>query len=280
MIIDYIKARQAFQQIAELDETAFPLDRAALDLCLDDYPELDIRQYLYRLDTLAARVEVLTGKDRRAVNFISSINTVLFVQEGLRGNVEDYFDPRNSFLNEVLDRRLGIPISLSVVYMEVARRIGFPVVGIGFPGHFLVKHVDEGNDIIIDAFNGGRVLTMNECRELMDKIHDGALEMNDSFFQPMAKRAIVTRMLYNLKGIYMEKENHFKALTVIEKILMLNPGTPSEIRDRGLLYMQTGLFARALADLETYLTRVRAPEDLSSIQSSISTLRGIVSTTN
>jgi regulator of sirC expression with transglutaminase-like and TPR domain len=280
VILDYIEARQAFEQLARLDEETFPLDRAACAIGLNEYPAMSIQDYLWRLDTLAARVEVMTGRNRDAVKIIENINQVLFVQEGLRGNVDDYFDPRNSFLNEVLDRRLGIPISLSVVYLEVARRIGFPLMGIGFPGHFLVRHADDDNDIVIDPFNNGRILTLNECSELLDKNYGGTLEMNATFFQPMGKRAIITRMLYNLKGVYLEKEEYLKALEIVEKILILNPETPSEIRDRGLLFMQTGLFAKALADLESYLRRVVAPDDRSTVQRSIDTLRDVVSATN
>ena len=280
MIIETIRARQSFRDIAALDEDSIPLDRASLIMASEEYPDLDIRAYLRRLDTLAARAEVIIGEDRDPVNAIEGINQVLFVQEGLRGNDEDYYDPRNSYLNEVLDRRLGIPISLSVIFMEIARRIGFSISGLGFPGHFLVKHVLNERDIIIDPFNFGRILTLNDCQELLDKIYSGTVSMNASLLQPLGRRAILTRMLYNLKGIYIQKEHNYKALSIIDRILMLNPSTPSEIRDRGLLYMQTSLFAQALADLESYMKSVAAPEDGTYIQNHIKMLRSIVCVTN
>lgn len=280
MIIETIEARQAFSEIADVDENAFPLDRAALVMALEEYPNMDIQEYLRRLDTLAARVEVIAGAERSAVNVIESINQVLFVQEGLRGDNEDYYDPRNSYLNEVLDRRLGIPISLSVIYMEVARRIGFAIDGIGFPGHFLVKHVVKDRDIIIDPFDLGRILTLNECQELLDKTYSGSVTMQASLLQPMEKRSIITRMLYNLKSIYSQKEQYSKALSVIDRILMLNPGTPSDIRDRGLLYMQSSLFAKALADLEFYIAHSTAPDDGAYIQGHIRILRNVVCALN
>ncbi len=276
MIIETIKARQLFAQIAGIDEDAFPLDRAALTLAMEEYPGLNISEHLRRLDTLAARADVLIGIDRSPVNCIESINETLFVQEGLRGNSEDYYDPRNSYLNQVLDRRLGIPVSLSIIYIEVAKRIDFPVCGVGFPGHFLAKHVAKSRDIIIDPFNMGRILTMNDCQELLDKIHSGKVEMNPSLLQPMDKRAIITRLLYNLKGIYMQNEKYNQALSVIDKILLLNPGTPSEIRDRGVLFMQTSLFARALADLQQYLAHSSSPDDRSYIENHIKMLRNII----
>jgi regulator of sirC expression with transglutaminase-like and TPR domain len=280
VIIEAIYARQSFSEIAALDDEAFSLDRAALALALEEYPDLNTQEYLRRLDTLAARVEVLIGADRSALRVIENINDVLFVQEGLRGNTEDYYDPRNSYINEVLDRKLGIPISLSIIYMELARRIGFSIEGVGFPGHFLVKHVDQDRDIIIDAFNLGRILTLNDCQELLDKTYNGTVSMNASMLQPMGKRSIITRMLYNLKGIYGQKEQHYQTLAIIDKILLLNPGTPSEVRDRGLLYMQTSLFAQALADLEYYLAHAVASEDSSYIKNHIKILRTVVCATN
>jgi regulator of sirC expression with transglutaminase-like and TPR domain len=280
VINETLRARQSFSEIAALDETALSLDHAALTMALEEYPGLDLQSYLRRLDTLAMRADVLIGMDRTAINVIESINEVLFVQEGLRGNSDDYYDPRNSYLNEVLDRKLGIPISLSVIYIEVAKRINFQVQGIGFPGHFLVKHVANDRDIIIDAFELGRILTLNDCQELLDKIHKGAVEMNAALLQPMEKRMILTRMLNNLKSIYTQKEQYFKALAVIDQILMLNPGASSELRDRGLLYMQTSLFSKALSDLESYLAQSVAPEDRSYIQSHIKMLRSIVCASN
>jgi regulator of sirC expression with transglutaminase-like and TPR domain len=280
VITEILKARQSFQQIASLDEETMSLDRAALTMAWEEYPGLDVLQYLRKLDTLAARAEVLLGVERSAIGVIEGINEVLFVQEGLRGNDEDYYDPRNSYLNEVLDRGLGIPISLSVIYMEVAKRINFPVKGVGFPGHFLIKHVADDRDIVIDAFDRGRILSEKDCQELLDKIYGGTVSMNASLLQPMEKRAILTRMLFNLKGVYIQKENYYKALSIINKILMLNPGTPSEIRDRGLVYMQTSLFAEALADLESYLDLSIAPEDSAYIQNHIKMLRSIVCASN
>jgi regulator of sirC expression with transglutaminase-like and TPR domain len=280
LIIDAIKAHQVFSEIASLNEETFPLDRAALAVALEEYPGLDISEYLRRLDALAARVEVLVGVDLSPVNIIESINEILFVEEGLCGNNEDYYDPRNSCLNQVLDHRLGIPVSLAVIYIEVARRLSFMIQGVGLPGHFLVKHTAESRDVIIDPFNRGKIMTLNDCQELLDQIHNGKVEMSSSLLQPMEKRAIITRLLYNLKGIYMEKEQYNHALSIVDKILLLNPGVPSEFRDRGILYMQTSLFGKALADLEFYHEHVAAPEDSSNIQNHIKMLRDIVCAPN
>ncbi len=280
MILDTLRARQLFSQLASRDETQFPLDRAALTIALEEYPSLDIDRYLSHLDTLAARVEVLVGEDRSPINVIESLNEVLFIQEGLRGNTDDYYDPRNSFLNEVLDNKNGIPISLSVIYLEVARRLSFNIQGVGFPSHFIVKYSAPEREILLDPFNLGKFLTTEDCQELLDRVYGGSIQMQPTFLQAMGKKAIVSRMLYNLKGIYYQREEQQKALSVVERILMLNPGTLSEIRDRGLLCMQTSLFAKALADLEFYLTHSPAPEDRPYVEGHIRTMRGIVGCTN
>ena len=280
MIKDILRARQAFSEVAGLEDPYFSLDRAALSIALEEYPQLDVEEYLHRLDTLAARVEVLAGQDRKCQNLLDCLNQILFVEEGLRGNTEDYYDPRNSFLNELLDRKQGIPISLSVVYIEVARRLNFPLHGVGFPGHFIVKCIDGDRELLIDPFNGGHLLTLKNCQELLDRVYGGSVAVQPSFLQVMDKKAIILRMLFNLKGIYYQKEEYAKALSVVDRILILSPGIPSEIRDRGLLYMQTSLFAKALADLEYYLVNTTSPEDSSNIQGHIKTLRSIVSGMN
>ncbi len=280
MINETLRARRVFAEIANLDESVFPLDRAALALAMEDYPDLQIDPYLRRLDTLAARTEVLVGQNRSGNHIIECLNEVLFAQEGLRGNTEEYYDPRNSYLNEVLDRKLGIPISLSVLYIEVARRINFDIQGVGFPGHFVVKFTEGGHDTVIDPFEQGRTLTLKQCQEILDRVYGSSVEVQPAFLQPMSKKAILSRMLFNLKGIYYQKEEYQKALSVVERILILNPGTLSEIRDRGLLYMQTSLFAKALADLEFYLANTPGPEDEAYIQGHIKTLRSIVTSGN
>jgi regulator of sirC expression with transglutaminase-like and TPR domain len=280
LIKDILRARQAFSEVAGLEEAYFSLDRAALTIALEEYPQLEIDDYLRRLDRLAARVEVLAGQNRSCENVLDSLNQILFVEEGLRGNTDNYYDPRNSYINEVLDKKQGIPISLSVIYIEVARRLNFTIHGIGFPGHFIVKYLEGEREILIDAFNGGHILTLKNCQELLDRVYGGSVVVQPSFLQVMDKKAIILRMLFNLKGIYYQKDEYAKALSIVDRILMLNPGIPSEIRDRGLLFMQTSLFAKALADLEYYLATATSPEDSTNIQGHIKTLRTIVSAAN
>jgi regulator of sirC expression with transglutaminase-like and TPR domain len=280
VIVNSLKAQRIFSDLAALDEDLFPLDRAALAIGLDVYPDLNIDSYLKKLDILAVRTEVLAGQERSAENIIQCLNEVLYVQEGLRGNNEDYYDPRNSFLNEVLDRKAGIPVSLSVIYMEVARRLDFPIQGVGLPGHFILKCSSPHQELFIDAFDQGKILSMQDCQEYLDRNYGGAITIQPNLLQALEKKAIISRMLFNLKGIYYQSEEFDRSLDVIEKILLLNPGLSTEVRDRGLLYMQTSLFAKALADLESYMNNTASPEDEISIKKHIKTLRSVVSSTN
>jgi regulator of sirC expression with transglutaminase-like and TPR domain len=280
VIANSLKARRIFAELAALEEDLFPLDRAALAIGLDAYPDLDVDNYLKRLDILAGHTDVLAGQDRSAENIIQSLNEALFIQEGLRGNSEDYFDPRNSYVNEVLDRKIGIPVSLSVIYMEVARRLDFAIQGVGLPGHFILKCSSANLELYIDAFDQGKILSLKNCQEFLDKNYGGMLTVQPNLLQAMDKKAIISRMLFNLKGIYHQREEFDKNLAVIDKILLLNPGLSTEVRDRGLLYMQTSLFAKALADLESYMKSTLSPEDAPSIKKHIQTLRGVVGSPN
>jgi len=254
VIVEALRARLVFAKIAATEESTFPLDQAALAIGLEEYPGLDLDEYLKRLNILAARTEALAGQDRSTYNVLECLNEALFVQEGLRGNLDDYYDPENSYLNKVLDRKLGIPISLSVIYMEVARRIGFPILGVGFPGHFVVKHVEKESEIFVDPFNQGRILTMKDCQELMDNLYGGSVTVHPTFLQAMDKKAIISRMLFNLKGIYNEKQEYYKA--------------------------HTSLFSKALADLEYYLANAPSPDDAAQVEGHIKTLRSIVGASN
>src|SRR5438093_5479238 len=179
-----------------VDEERIDLLRAALTIARTEYPNLDIESYVSRVEALAERVSRRTRDVGDTAHAIYALNTVLFQEEGLRGNRDDYYDPRNSFLNDVLDRRLGIPITLALVYMEVARRVGFPLFGVGMPGHFLLKHYDAaGHSILIDVFERGVVVTEEDCRQKLNTIYSGQLALQPEFLLPVTRRQMLTRML-------------------------------------------------------------------------------------
>lgn len=242
---------------------------AALMIARVAYPKLDARPYLDQLDELGreaarrvagARVgdrEVPTGVDPASFARISALNDYLFRDLRFIGNDVYYEDPRNSFLNEVLDRRTGIPITLALVYMEVARRAGIAVEGINFPGHFLVRcparpDTVYSGDLIIDAHHGGALLTEAMCRELLHRHADGTV-WDPRVLGHATKPQILARMLLNLKRAYVRMYSFPQALEVTELLLAVDPAALNELRDRGLLAYHLNDFSAALRDLQTYL---------------------------
>lgn len=239
-----------------LRDDDIPLAESALRIALTEYPELDPARWLGEIDVLAARARSLAA-DETPVGLLAATNAALFREAGFRGNADAYYDPRNSFLNDVIERRIGIPITLSVLYIEVGRRLGLDVRGVGFPGHFLVSWFDGAETTFIDAFNGGKRLRRDECADLLS----GDVLLHPSFFVPVTHRQILLRMLTNLKLIYVQSKDYGRAVSAIDRILQLAPDSITEVRDRGLIRMQAGQPRLALPDLERYIDAVPPSAD-------------------
>ena len=237
----------------EIEDDQVDLLRAALVIAQTEYPELEIETYVTRVDDLARHV-ALEVPDVNSQRSVVALNHVLFSQAGLRGNRDDYYDPRNSFLNDVLDRGLGIPITLSLVYMEVARRVRFTLAGVGMPGHFLLKHVAEnGQEILIDCFNRGDILSHQDCQHRLDEIYSGQMALRPEFLHPISRRQILTRMLNNLKTVYLSTRNFRKALPIADLILLIYPRSAEDVKQRALLRYSLNLHKLAAEDLDEYL---------------------------
>ena len=232
--------------------------RVALTMALPEYPELDVRQYLARLDRMAEDVSELAGAAEDCYRRLACLDYVLFKQQGFEGNTEDYYDPENSFLNRVMVRKRGIPITLSVIYMEVARRAGLEVQGVGFPGHFLAKTACDGEEIFVDPFNGGSILSTSDLQGLLDKVYGGRLEVQPEYLLAVSNRQIVQRMLNNIKLVYTHRQDLKRCLRVVEQLVILTPDDPEPLRDRGLLRLRLEDGVGALTDLERFLAL--APE--------------------
>jgi regulator of sirC expression with transglutaminase-like and TPR domain len=244
-------ARTHFQALVA--RPVIPLDEAALALAAEEYPGLDAAGYLAQLDALGERVRRLAPAPLRAATTLKAVREVLFEEAGFRANERAYYDPRNSYLNEVLDRHLGIPISLSVLFIEVARRAGLVLSGVGFPGHFLVKLAPEaGPEIFIDAYNAGELLTADECVARFKAGSQGR-EFDPRHLQSVSTHQILARMLHNLKRIYVEQNDDVRAFWIIDRLLILAPDALDEIRDRGLVSARLGLKPAAARDLARYL---------------------------
>ncbi len=255
-----LEARRRFARLVAQPEASIELGHAALLVAAEERPGLDVEHYRARLYELglAARSAIERAGESHAVG---ALNKFLFEELGFAGNQSDYYDPRNSLLSEVLDRRTGIPITLSVVYMEVGRRAGLRVEGIGLPGHFIVRAEGAGGaSSLVDPFNG-RMIDTDDCQERLDTIYGGQAPLTDEHLQPVSTREILARLLRNLKGIYAQAGLYRRALSVIERILLVAPDALEERRDRGALLAQLGRYSEAVIDVQAYLKGARNPPD-------------------
>ena len=262
-----------FSHAVKCQDNEIDLGRAALVIAQMEYPDLEVEPYLKRMDRLATVIKDLVGDEESVFRLLACINIVLFKQEGFQGNRSNYYDPKNSFLNDLIDRKMGIPITLSVLYQEVARRAGLTLHGVGFPGHFLLKHIDHEEEIIIDPFNGGEVRSDAELQSLLDEIYPGKAVLKFEFLSPVSKRQILKRMLINLRGIYLHQGDFFRGLSVEERVVILEPNPVREYRDRGILHLRLENFPQALEDLETYLRLASDANDADEIQKQVSSLK-------
>lgn len=260
-----------YQQIQQPDE-AIDLARAALYIAQEEYPHLETAEYLNTLDTMAGEVQERLPASQYPLRIIQTINQYFYVDLGFSGNQKEYYDPRNSFFNDVIDRRLGIPITLALVYLEIARRIDFPMVGVGMPGHFLIRPNIPDMEIFVDAFNGGEVMFAQDCENRLSQVFQQPVSLQPEFLEAVSNRQFLMRMLTNLKYIYLKQQNLAKSLAAIERILLLFPGMILEVRDRGLLYYQLGEYTQAADDLQSYLDQVPHAQDAVVIRSLLAEL--------
>ena len=227
------------------------LDQAALLLARTEYPALDIPAQLARLDELAARSECDPNRPPQAN--ITALNRLLFEEEMFAGNEQEYDDPRNSYLNDVLDRKLGIPITLSLLYQEIARRRGLPVVGVGFPGHFLAKYLASPGDILLDPCQRGAILSLQDCEEKLKAQFGEEAEFRPSYLATSSPKQTLARMLNNLKGSFFRRNDFAKVLMMIDMALAIDPASRQEIHDRGMIYFLLRRYREAAEDLRSYL---------------------------
>ena len=261
--------------VARLQDLEGPgaLAEAALLIAAEEYPALDVAAWLARLDALGARARERVPPRGDADQTAAALTRLLVEDYGLRGNDADYYDPRNSFLNEVLERRLGIPLTLSLVYMDVGARAGVAVRGVGLPGHFVVR-LERGETVrLLDPFNGGRPLDEANCRRLVERLGGGRLRFEPAHLRAVSARAILIRMLANLKGVYTALGDWRRARGAVDRILLLAPEAVGELRDRGLLSARLGEPVAAIGDWEAYLRRVPDAKDAATVRRHLRALR-------
>lgn len=262
-------AARSFETLVRAEDEDLDLARAALAIAEAEYPGLDPQPFLMGLDAMAANVRraLPAGAGTRAK--VETLNRYLFEELGFRGNLEEYYDPQNSHLNRVLERRVGIPITLSIVYIEVGQRLGLPVVGVGLPGHFVIKIADAHEEILLDPFYKGTILDRAECQRRLDAIYGGKVVLSEQFLRAVGKRDILARMLYNLKRIHQRSGDPHRLLATLDMILALQPYSFEDLRDRGLALYKDGRFDDALRDLRGYLQWLPQAADAAAVQRAI-----------
>lgn len=257
---------------AEID-----LARACLQIASDAYPGLDVDGYVGEIERFARRLRTRLAAGATLEDRVIALNEFLFDDLGFRGNAENYYDPRNSYLNEVLDRRTGIPITLAVLYMEIGGRIDLPLEGVSFPGHFLVRLPLRGGTLVLDPFSGGAPQSEDELRERLKRVIPRVAGANpggvpvaalplDPFLEPAGRRQILARLLRNLKGVYLDKNEPERLLAVLNRMVIVAPDAPAELRDRGSVYQRLECWRPALKDYAEYLEREPEASDLEEIR--------------
>ena len=274
---------ERFGQMVSGPDEAINLAEAALLIASEEYPGLDIAAYLARLDEMAATLSRRLRADISPADTIVALNRFLFDEHGFSGNAADYYDPRHSFLNDVLDRKRGIPLTLALVYMEIGRRIGLPVKGISFPAHFLVKCQLREGTVVLDPYAKGISLSFDEIRRRIKSLRNDA-EPPRSVIAGMLATAsnkdILVRMLRNLKGIYSHHQQWLKALAATDRIISVMPGLAEEYRDRGMIYLSLECFRAALFDLQAYIKMLPVAADADSVRQKVVELQRVASRLN
>lgn len=267
-------ARARFADVVAVTQPEIDLALAALLVAAEEYPQLAPEPYLRRLDELAERVRDRLWDETAPIVMVQEASRVLFEEEGFRGNRMEYYDPRNSFLNDVIDRRMGIPITLSIVYLEVGWRLGLPVHGVNFPGHFLVRYAGEAVQLLVDPFQSGMVRFEDEAQDLLDHVYGGSVRMKSEFLRMADRRDILVRLLANLKSNYLNRRDDVRALAAIERILLVRPDSADDERDRGIVLTRLGREGEAAEALERYLTLVPDAPDTARVRLLLDQLEG------
>jgi len=252
-----------------------PLDlvEAAMLVAAEEYDDLDVQHECKRVRLICSEGARRVWEETNPFARLDGLRHYFFDELGFRGNVQNYNDPKNSFLNEVLDRRLGIPLTLSILYMELARAAGFEASGVGLPGHFVTRLRYEGRVILVDPYHGGHVVTEEDCKELVANSTGRGYLFRRDYLEGASERTVLARLLMNLKYAHLGRNDYARALSVVERLLILAPDDSSEIRDRGFLMARLGRPGAAIADLEKYLSLAPHAPDIKSVEGRLIWLR-------
>lgn len=276
-------AAEHWQRIAAAPDPQVNLAEAALVIAAGEYQQLDINGYLGRIKNLAEQFRRRLRQDIPPTEIIIALNHYLFEELGFAGNSEEFYDPRNSFLNDVIDRKLGIPITLSILYIEIGRRAGLRLRGVSFPGSFLVKCPVRDGAVVLDPYARGASLSVEDLRQRLRTLRNGAEiapETVMSMISAASNKEILARILRNLKGIYLNRDEMLKALAAVDRIIAVEPGAAPEFRDRGNIYLKLECFRAALADFRQYLVLEPRADDADAVLRQVSELQQVASRLN
>lgn len=268
---------EPFAELLARDDARIDLALGCLMIAQDAYPSLDVERYLGDIERMAMRLRARLPQVCGAEERVASLNEFLFDELGYVGNTQEYYDPRNSYLNEVIERRTGIPITLAVLYMAVGRRVGLPLEGVSFPGHFLVRLRLRTGVLVLDPFSGGASQSAEDLRERLQRVIPREMTRDvpvkelplEQFLEAATNRQILARVLRNLKAIYRESDKPQRMLEVLNRMLVVAPDSSAELRDRGLVYQRLECYRAALQDLSDYVAREPDAPDFEEVRARV-----------
>jgi regulator of sirC expression with transglutaminase-like and TPR domain len=264
---------ERFREAASGEPETVPLARLALLAAQAEYPHLDVAAYERRLLALSQQLEARIHPSADTRSQLAEVRRLLFEECAFRGNEDEYGDPRNLYLNEVMDRQVGIPASLAIIYVTVCQRAGIGARPVGLPGHVIVRVESSDGPVLVDPFQQGRELTDEECRKLVRNVYGRRTPFKEHFLDPITPRQLIQRLLHNLKAGYLQRGDEDRAGRVIEFLLAMYPWDLDELRDRGMLKERVGEYGAALADLEQYVQFRVGARDLQTVNEAVRSLR-------
>ena len=268
-----------FDMLMELPDEVIRLDCAALHLARDAYPDLDILHYLAQLDGLADELQD-SRAGLSAIQRYEAMRELLVERHEFSGNEDDFYDPQNSYLNCVLDRRTGNPINLSVLWIEVARRLNWPVFGVGFPGHFMVRFDDPDRFLVADPFCGGQAISTEDCQQMLDRQFSGKVKFDPQMLEPVTVRAILGRMLNNLRGIYRANQDWQRLDDVLQRLAAVDPANEDHRMELVAIRYRLGDLRSAYAHLTTYLNHRPDAEEREGMAQKLNHLGAMIAALN
>ena len=275
-----ITYRQLFADMVGRLGDDIDLARGALYIAGEDCQDVDVEGSIQTLDDLALRASEGLDPSMDLPTKLERLSLFLGPKEGFRGDKTDYYNPQNAYLNRVLERKKGIPITLSLIYMEVGLRLGIVCEAIGLPGHLVIRAGDPSMGLYMDPFHRGRLLSKDDCLELMGRIYGGRVELRDEFFRPYTKKQFLVRILANLKNMHVRLRDYTKALAAVDRMALIDPNMGSNLKERAWIFSQTGQYRKAIKDLEAFLKLQPRPDEAKRVKGQIQSLWKTIATLN